>query len=126
MQREIKFRAWGIGHSDLNHMHYAITTLNGDFITAIMQYVGIKDKNGTEIYEGDIVIINDLDFENDNDSTPWQIKYVDDTFTLFYSNSDYYYLNKNIDSIFRSLPNSWELEIIGNIYENPELLPSER
>ena len=86
-----------------------------------IEYTKSNDKNDVEIYNGDIVVINDTDFEDDEDPTPWQIKKMHGTFVLFYSDSDYYYLDQNIDSFMHSFPSSWELEVIGNIYENPEL-----
>lgn len=95
---------------------------DGDWeIISRRQYTGRKDKNNVEIFNGDIVVINDTDFEDDNDPTPWEIKKMHGTFVLFYSEQDYYYLDKNIDSFLHSFPDSWEIEVIGNIFENPEL-----
>ena len=61
--REIKFRAWHGGHKyEKPQMLYddkpgdCLVFLNqGQNIKAIMQYTGLKDKNGQEIYEGDIL-----------------------------------------------------------------------
>lgn len=68
----------------------------------LMQFVGETSKNGKEIYEGDIVKIDGYD-------KPYPI--------VYYKNG--FYINDGIYS-------NWdanEIEIIGNIYENPELVP---
>lgn len=81
-----------------------------DFI--LMQYTGLKDKNGKEIYEGDIVI-------NKNSES------------LAYENTSTVDWHNNISGftvIFEEIGEDKilglyeHLEIIGNIYENPELL----
>ena len=79
---------------------------NGNSSTILMQFTGLKDKKGIEIYEGDILDcgINKLKvvFENGYFRTP--------------------YVDKN-GNISNYRLNGWiECEVIGNIFENPELL----
>lgn len=71
----------------------------------LMQYTGLKDKNGKEIYEGDIL----------NYGTP---KYI------YFDEKEGRYLlkNDNIGYAFYVSDLVNQSEIIGNIYENPELL----
>ena len=75
----------------------------------IMQYTGLKDKDGNEIYEGDIVktqttehgIVRWIDqIDDGTEWTGWNLNY------------------NNIDG-------DQDFEIIGNIYENPELIKDE-
>ncbi|MBO0459535.1 DNA-packaging protein [Enterococcus hulanensis] len=89
----------------------------------LMQSTGLKDKNGVEIFEGDVVVgqqhlTTDL-------STPFEIKGL-----VKYSerNTMFYLDEKNVghDKFMHSLGSSiYQYEVIGNIYENLELLEVE-
>lgn len=126
--REIKFRAWSNVHKEWLYdsridLYGNIYFDVGDYDTdgygsgwrkhhngniSLMQYTGLKDKNGKEIYEGDIL---------KTDSGNKQVIYNAPSFDLEdYDNGDYYE-GQN------PYCHNWnEFEIIGNIYENPELL----
>ena len=77
----------------------------------LMQYTGLKDKNGREIYEGDIVLY-DRNIHKDIDTAKFKVVWAKDRYVLQEIKHKYY-----IDDV------TWELvEVIGNVYENPELL----
>lgn len=78
----------------------------------LMQYTGLKDKNGKEIYEGDVVIYSVFLGQPREERVIAVIKYVPCTF-IFYSKGKGAFLNENTAKAS---------EVIGNIYENPELL----
>jgi len=91
-----------------------MVTKQGEFVDCVlMQYTGLKDKNGKEIYEGDIVHVTDF-FHGDAKVYKGVVKFVGG-----------YYQIEGQD--IRNAPLGWiissdDLEVIGNIYENPELL----
>jgi uncharacterized phage protein (TIGR01671 family) len=80
-----------------------------DFI--LMQFTGLKDKNGKDIYEGDIL----SHFEG-----KYQIIY-NDNHACFMADGFYEARYDDPCNIFEEIERH-QVEIIGNIYENPELL----
>jgi uncharacterized phage protein (TIGR01671 family) len=79
----------------------------------LMQFTGLIDKNGKEIYEGDIVSVNEKDF---NDKTNYLVKWFgDDNYPAF--DIDGWEGDSNgLCEI--SQTGEWEMEVIGNIYQN--------
>lgn len=138
--RQIKFRAWDKNNQrmiDLGTYGALKRTLQGeaklvfgenfhdDFIDfgidvkdfELMQFTGLQDRNGKDIYEGDI-----LRLESSYHKT-YEVYWNDDRWGLRHGNEDYdngdYYRGDDI--------NNWhEFEIVGNIYANPDLLKGKR
>lgn len=103
------------GHNKLEYR--PISALRGDSNDYIwMQYTGLKDKNGKEIWEGDIVKREDKKWIG-------FVEWKNGSFVLFIPEKE-----QNKKDIFRGFRffdlriNQMKLEVIGNIYENPKLI----
>lgn len=120
MGRIIKFRAWNsdekeiIFWSGLKSQGYELSEFddNGTFAHVFMQFTGLADKNGKEIYEGDIVAVV---FTEDTD-------YEVTIYEVFFDEEEAMFKLKNKLGYCMLTHWSTEIEIIGNIYENPELI----
>jgi uncharacterized phage protein (TIGR01671 family) len=119
--RQIKFRAWGV---DAEVMHDWNTVQKIDKwwnheALILMQFTGLLDKNGKEIWEGDIVKM----YVFDASPVPLEIKtsvlFHEGVFTVIKVNEEPISLR---DAVITSNKTKKGLEIIGNIYENLELL----
>ncbi|BAH07968.1 YopX family protein [Clostridium kluyveri] len=135
MRREIKFRAWDEqARRIINWEELKFDKDNGDdsicFYEKIddcewnggadyklMQYTGLKDKNGVEIYEGDILHIEIENWHIKGDiiaSGNEVVEYQECCFGVIWGyHRDFIKLNGFTNTTF---------EVIGNIYSNPELL----
>ena len=132
MKREIKFRAW----DDLHNKMYPVSDIEWDadgrmWVTAddgkngielideeahLMQYTGLHDKNGRKIYEGDIV--HAYDQEPDRDEPDYR---GSEATGIVEFHGSMFMLDDDIVLDYPPI-----LEVIGNIFENTEMLEEEQ
>ena len=113
--RDIKFRQYYTGDDDSDpewnyfDLRSGHMTIDGGYMDA-QQYTGLTDKNGVEIYEGDI-------FKSSNEvgSIQGVVKFQDGAFVATHA---YLEVSPNLGDI-KSVTS---VEVIGNVHENPELL----
>lgn len=118
--RDFKFRAWSLDENKMfshdEHMELGFSIGYDDLINhhnnkdfPLMQYVGKKDTKHIEIYEGDIIRANIIE---------WTLATMGE---IVYDEEHSCYSSKNEAGLTQLLKLD-RFEIIGNIYENPELL----
>lgn len=139
MKRKIAFRAWDkekkemLSWNDLqNNQVGFVHSLIGEGNWIVMQSTGLLDKNGKEVFEGDIVLISE-DENKKASNTPHE------TFFLFGDKAQVYFDEVNANFVLLNDDegeetsigyyagwSSWNwLTVIGNVWEHPHLLKGE-
>ena len=130
--REIKFRAWskkgmmmydvallryfkklervGLFHNDFRYNGFTQVELES---VALMQFTGLKDKNGKEIYEGDIF---DCIYKRDGCNHKLLVVWDEESACFRIKG----YGNCDQPNVTQTMLDIQRKEVIGNIYENPE------
>ena len=131
--REIKFRAWNLKEKRMwvevgidagvaiIDTHMGLMPLKGENI--LMQYTGLKDKNGKEIYEGDILkTVSELMTHFGERGTG---KYRTEFYSIEYDETNARFKERKIETgyllplgLSQDIISKYS-EVIGNIYENP-------
>jgi len=124
--REIKFRYWDLLDGKLKYVtpqYQSITSVGvgGQYITiplddiVLMQHTGFKDRNGVEIYEGDILRVTDEADEVNALNSDTGIGVVE------WLNKWGFWNISNIENGLGDILNWGHVEVIGNIYEYKDL-----
>jgi len=135
--RNIKFRAWDSREEEMYNEEKFLMSMDGEILDPstfpftvrkdciLLQYTGLKDKNGKEIYEGDIL----GNIKLQEDKMPIEIP---KRIMVFWFNRESQYwvrdcnLQENPDFDYFSyditIIDGFDYEVIGNIFENPDLI----
>lgn len=121
--KELRFRAWDgkkmiddvIPVSETSILELFEYEWQETEVEAVEQYTGLKDKNGKEIFEGDIVKARWFRTKNARFDTSGEVKFNDGWFYI-YDDPDAQ------DRLGVPIHNCYDIEVIGNVHQNADLL----
>lgn len=132
--RDIKFRAWDYDSNTMIYPDSKLETIfcfdraglsvyqsDGSELSSfeLMQYTGLKDKNGIEIYEGDII-----EYHSDVINTFYKINKINRVVEYKYGMYGIEGIEKGTHIPFANILKC-NYKVIGNMYQNPDLLEEE-
>ena len=117
MNREIKFKIWDKQNKImLKNIYYMGDGLSSPIRNYnLLQFTGLKDKNGNEIYEGDIIHLSNSNFY-------YKVVFEYGSFVCYHINKKYGERWGLLSEFFSIKMTAYPIEVIGNIFQNPELL----
>lgn len=125
--RDIKFRAWSIEENKWIYEDIPFSQCYLLKLKHISQYIGLKDKNDVEIYEGDILRGSKYPFYDDDNHNYFGEVFWNEEVLQFMIYTHKKPQSKvvgrshgNCETFYNFPSDSWE--VIGNIYENLELI----
>lgn len=149
MARIIKFRVWDNRTKEMvidknQQFDDLIIFIKGELIISdrftLMQFIGIKDKNGVEIFEGDVLrynyhIVYEESWKGSRENRDFFgiVEYHDKILKIGYESDETRFVGfilcgckETDEEYFTTIPQLEDIEVIGNIYENPEFLKEKK
>lgn len=131
MNRPMKFRAWDEEKKEMIYFSFGFAEMFGYFSNIEqmkrlyrlqwMEFTGLFDKNEKEIYEGDVLRMYLRDTKPQPLEVTSSVFYSQGTFTAMALNGEPMPLR---DSVYVSNKAGIGVEVIGDLYRNPELIPT--